>query len=280
MKSAALAFRIANVSMALAIVATLGTLFLSSLGCSAPTEPANALDRDDSLAIRAILGANRHTWPTEYWRIGRNSSGRATSLQFNGYGLDTIPAAIGNLFALTELNLSDNKLRALPHEMDALTELTDLRLNHNQLVKLPDGIRLPKLTHLDISANHLTALPTNVDVTQVSILQLDSNRIQSLPPDFRFLTALSVFGIRDNLLDSLPADFSGVTHPALRRLDVSGNRLVSLPAGFPTLALEWVDVGRNRICFPNPAQPDSAHGAMAQWLDGLDRDWRTTQQCP
>ena len=280
MKNASLLLRIANAVLALAIVASLGALFLSSLACSAPTQPNTALDHDDSLAIKAIFLANRRPWPTETWRIERNSSGHATGLQLFGLSFDTIPADIRGLLDLERLDVSDNRLRSLPKELEALTSLIELNATRNKLTRLPDGLRLPHLDRLFLGQNQLTQLPTNVEVLNITTLVLDSNRIQSLPPDLKYLEYLNVLSVRNNFLDSLPADFGSDTHPYLKRLDVSGNNLVSLPAGITGFHLDYLDVGRNRICFPNPAQPDSSNGFMAQWLDSVDRDWRTSQQCP
>lgn len=48
--------------------------------------------------------------------------------------------AIGRLSALTELDVSDNKLEHLPDEIGGLVSLTDLHLSVNHIDHLPDSI--------------------------------------------------------------------------------------------------------------------------------------------
>jgi Leucine-rich repeat (LRR) protein len=82
----------------------------------------------------------------------------------------------------------------------------------------------------------------------------------------------------DNRLESLPSPIDELA--ALKWLDVSKNDLASLPQGFTQLHLDFLEVGNNRLCFGKTAEPDSAMAELSQWLDGTDRDWRTTQTCP
>ncbi|MDB5049448.1 MAG: leucine-rich repeat-containing protein [Fibrobacteres bacterium] len=278
LKSCLSAVKIANALMSLVIASVFGVLLLASLNCSAPLEPApgTALLPEDSLAIASILKANKQPWPKTLVP-GRNASGRATSLNLSFFGLDTIPPSIGDLTALTGLDLGNNRIHSLPQEVEALTELTYLNLGNNQLASLPDGFRIAHLYYIDLTRNRISALPTNVDVTGLTVLLLDSNLIHSLPPDFKYLQALTTLGLSGNLLDSLPSDINVLG--ALKRLNVSGNALQTLPPGLMDLQFDYLNVGSNRICFSDATHPDSSDGAMALWLDGVDRDWRATQKC-
>ena len=66
----------------------------------------------------------------------------------------SIPTELGNLTALTELNLSDNDLTgSIPSQLGKLIALTDLRLNHNSLTgSIPTEL------------GNLTALTTILDL--------------------------------------------------------------------------------------------------------------------
>jgi Leucine-rich repeat (LRR) protein len=269
----------ANWLMALAIAALGGTLFFSSLACYSPMEPLVGLDERDSLAVLAILQANGKSWPKGYFAEGRDSSGHLTSLSLYNMGLDTLPPAIGDLIFLTHLNLSYNRLERLPREIEALTALTELDLRRNRIVSLPDGFTFAHLRWLDLSSNAISVLPRNVDVTGLEGLLLDSNRITELPPDFRYLGRLEALSLSGNLLDSLPADFGPENHPKLKRLNVAGNRLRTLPVSMKGFTLDYLDLANNRLCWTGNAEADSAMRTLEAWMDSTDRDWRLDQNC-
>ena len=58
----------------------------------------------------------------------------------NDNKLTSVPAEIGQLTALRELNLNNNKLTSVPAEIGQLTSLTVLYINGNQLTSLPAEI--------------------------------------------------------------------------------------------------------------------------------------------
>lgn len=270
-----------NWLMALAIAAAGGALFLSSLAChGVPTQPVTGLDRDDSLAVLAILKANGKAWPASGAPVTRDAYGHVDYLGLYDMGLTNIPPDIGKLIYLTEIDLSGNHLRKLPQEFEELTNLVRLNLSRNEFDSLPDGFTLGKLQELRLSHNRLTALPRNVDVTEIRTLELDSNRIRSLPPDFRYLGQLANFSIQWNLLDSLPETFGPAAHPGLKRLIVADNNLTSLPSAMKDFSLDYLNLARNRLCLPDTAKADSAQRVLIDWMDASDRDWRATQRCP
>lgn len=44
--------------------------------------------------------------------------------------------------------------------------------------------------------------------------------------------------------------------------------------------MEGLALGNNRLCAIDSTGPEPIPEAMKRWLDGMDRDWRTTQRCP
>ena len=74
--------------------------------------------------------------------------------------LTSLPAEIGQLTALRELNLEGNPLTSVPAEIGQLTSLRELNLNGNELTSLPAEIgQLTSLTDLYLRENQLTSVP-------------------------------------------------------------------------------------------------------------------------
>ena len=73
-----------------------------------------------------------------------------TVLTLRGHDqLTSLPAEIGQLASLVELDLGGNQLTSLPAEIGQLTSLTELDLYNNQLTSLPAEIgQLTSLTEL------------------------------------------------------------------------------------------------------------------------------------
>ncbi len=94
--------------------------------------------------------------------VTTDSDGRVTALALNDNGLDgTLPASLGNLSELEQLDLRDNDLSgALPSELGNLTNLTSLLLNESRALTgpLPDGLReLSDLETVNIEDTELCA---------------------------------------------------------------------------------------------------------------------------
>ena len=128
----------------------------------------------DKAALTALYnatdGANWTTntnWTTDQvlssWHgVTTNSDGRVTAVALNSNGLDgTLPAALGDLSELEQLDLRDNALSGeLPEELDDLTSLTSLLLNESRALTgpLPDGLReLSDLETVNIEDTELCA---------------------------------------------------------------------------------------------------------------------------
>ncbi|MCY7391975.1 MAG: GTP-binding protein, partial [Leptolyngbyaceae cyanobacterium CAN_BIN12] len=77
-----------------------------------------------------------------------------------GNQISQIPAVIGNLTNLTELDLSSNQISEIPAVIGNLTNLTQLSLSSNQISEIPACLEaLPKLTRLDLRRNPLPISP-------------------------------------------------------------------------------------------------------------------------
>ena len=89
------------------------------------------------------------------WEGVTMENGRVVKLVLQEFGLTgAVPAEIGRLSALRQLNLSNNQLTSVPAEIGQLTSLEWLYLNDNQLTSLPATIRELRAEgcHVDLDA--------------------------------------------------------------------------------------------------------------------------------
>ena len=151
-----------------------GIILLVVLLCLAPGVQAQDGVATDKAALTALYnatdGANwtpNTNWTTDEplssWHgVTTNSDGRVTALALNNNGLDgTLPAELGDLSALEQLDLQNNALSgALPDELANLTNLTSLLFNESRALTgpLPDGLReLSGLETVNIEKTELCA---------------------------------------------------------------------------------------------------------------------------
>jgi hypothetical protein len=162
--------------------------------------------------------------------------------------LSYLPASIGCLTALTELNLAYNHLSQLPDSIKCLTALKKLDLAGNNLSELPEGMRwLTMLTELKLNTNQLNRLPVFIiDLTALKVLHLSNNRLSQLPAPIGGLTALTVLHLSSNFFSELPDSVWGLT--ALTELRLSNNKLIQLPDSIGRLtALTQLHLARNQL---------------------------------
>ena len=160
--------------------------------------------------------------------IDAKRNGRA-ELSLAELGLSSIPEQIGNLTALTSLDLRGNPLTELPERIGDLTALTFLNLSHNQLTTLPESIGgLTALTFLYLIGNQLTTLPESIGgLNALTDLYLSDNRLTTLPESIGGLNALRGLYLGGNQLTTLPESIGGLN--ALTRLDLDNNPLTPSP---------------------------------------------------
>jgi leucine-rich repeat protein SHOC2 len=101
-------------------------------------------DGDDARVLRtwrAMCPELQERWPEdeqpEDWRGVGMENGRVVELVLQGFGLSgAVPAEVGRLSALRELNLGGNWLTSLPAEIGQLTSLERLWLETNKLTSV------------------------------------------------------------------------------------------------------------------------------------------------
>lgn len=163
-----------------------------------------------------------------------------------------VPEAACQLVSLEGLSLYHNCLRCLNPALGNLTALTYLNLSRNQLSSLPPYICQLPLRVLIVSNNKLGALPPDIS-TLGSLRQLDvsSNELQSLPVELCSLRNLRDLNVRRNQLSTLPDELGDLP---LVRLDFSCNRVSRIPVSFCRLRhLQVILLDSNPLQSP-PAQ--------------------------
>jgi leucine-rich repeat protein SHOC2 len=170
---------------------------------------------------RAMCPELQERWPEaarpEHWEGVTMENGRVVQLKLEEFGLTgAVPAEIGRLSALRELDLDGNELTSVPAEIGQLTSLEKLYLGDNQLTSLPAEIgQLTALEELYLEGNQLTSLPAEIgQLASLESLTLDHNQLTSLPAEIGQLASLKHLYLGDNQLTSVPA--------AIRELRAAG----------------------------------------------------------
>jgi len=107
---------------------------------------------------RAMCPELQERWPEaaqpEDWDGVTMENGRVVKLSLEAFGLTgAVPAEIGRLSALRQLNLGLNQLTSVPAEIGQLTSLESLFLSENQVTSLP-----AEMGQLGFSGEHLWGL--------------------------------------------------------------------------------------------------------------------------
>jgi leucine-rich repeat protein SHOC2 len=224
---------------------------------------------------RAMCPELQERWPEaarpEHWEGVTMENGRVVQLKLEEFGLTgAVPAEIGRLSALRELDLDGNELTSVPAEIGQLTSLEKLYLGDNQLTSLPAEIgQLTALEELYLEGNQLTSLPA--EIGQLASLEIvgppresaderaggdraahvagevasRGNRLTSVPAKIGQLTLLKELYLCNNELTSLPAEIGQLT--ALEELRLGGNLLTSVPAEIGQLtSLKMLDLNNNQ----------------------------------
>jgi leucine-rich repeat protein SHOC2 len=118
---------------------------LRAAGCVVNLDDGVTTDDGDDARVlrtwRAMCPELQERWPEdeqpEDWRGVGMENGRVVELVLQGFGLSgAVPAEVGRLSALRELNLGGNWLTSLPAEIGQLTSLERLWLETNKLTRV------------------------------------------------------------------------------------------------------------------------------------------------
>ena len=140
-------------------------------GASNDVKPTPAdLDRSILLEWRAGSPQLQRVWgdanaPVSAWEgVKVGAEGRVVKIELHAKDLTgVVPAALGGLAALTDLDLFANQLTSVTAELGNFTALKKPNLGDNRLGSVPAVLgRLTLLKRLDLGSNQLTSVPAEL----------------------------------------------------------------------------------------------------------------------
>lgn len=179
----------------------------------------------------------------------QNSTGRKATAQ-----------KLENAKKLGVLSLSEHDLETIPSQVFSaeMKRLRTLDLSKNKLKSLRSVGQLKELKSLNVDDNELTSTALNevAGCTKLQSLSADRNSLGRGPATqlpLRLPTSLKSLSLATNSLSAVPSVILAASFSKLERLDLSGNRITSIPAGIALLVnLNEVILDKNQIALIGP----------------------------
>ena len=202
------------------------------------------------------------------------TDGDVTRLNLNFLNLTGhLPSSLGNLKALTYLDLGNNQLiGSIPSELGQLSNLQQLLFNINQLSgPIPSELgQLTNLTYLRLNSNNLTAeIPSELgQLNNLIELSLYQNQLDSLiPPELGQLQNLTNLYLQScQLTGPIPSELGQLSN--LRNLSLNNNQLTStIPAELGQLSnLNYLQLHSNQLSGTIPPELGQLNSLTSLWL--------------
>eukprot|EP01087_Luapelamoeba_hula_P009276 TRINITY_DN2387_c0_g1_i3.p1 TRINITY_DN2387_c0_g1~~TRINITY_DN2387_c0_g1_i3.p1 ORF type:complete len:884 (+),score=128.56 TRINITY_DN2387_c0_g1_i3:162-2813(+) len=181
--------------------------------------------------------------PPELWTIEALSELNLTSNK-----IKEVPADISRLYNLHSLLLGDNQLVAVPEEIVYIEALEVLHLFFNQLSSFPENLNsLFNLRVLFLGYNRLAAVPDLSPLTALEELLLSSNPLgEGLHPSVWDLNTLRQLYLHNTNLNIVPEEISNLTNMSI--LDLSGNSIAEIPSNITACeCLSRINLAHNKL---------------------------------
>eukprot|EP00906_Rhabdomonas_costata_P034891 RCo049065 len=262
----------------------------------APAAPAEPEDEDKVLEV---IQADSESVNLCFLRVARMQTfqlhrlTRCTSLSLHRnllHRLEEFPPA---LHRLTDLDLSDNKIKRLPPPVLAplvaltkldcsynniraidgvhtLTELRELYLQSNKITSIEGLSTLVNLNLLELGCNRIREICNLQPLTQLQTLFLGKNKIAKIQ-GLDTLTQLRVLSLQCNRLTTIE-NLSALT--SLTELYLSENGIAEMTDLNPLVNLRLLDLSSNRIEVIRTETIQALRGLQEFWFnDNKVRSW-------
>ena len=133
--------------------------------------------------------------------------------------------------ALTELNFFNNQIRKLPASIGELSCLEEVNFSSNKLMMTADAMFASWATVkvLNMYENNLVRFGSLAPLVALEELRLNGNNLEEMPTLGKSHPELSIIEIHKNRVAKISDDYFTST-PALTRLSIWGNQLESFPS--------------------------------------------------
>ncbi|KAF2819014.1 L domain-like protein [Ophiobolus disseminans] len=160
----------------------------------------------------------------------------------------TVFDIVSEMKTLRELKLAENDLAgALPGSVGNMSTLEVLEIQGNKFTSLPDEVRqLSSLRLLNVSSNQLSSIPMGLFETSLVELVANKNRVEGAFFTIESIPHLQELNISNNSLKAL-CEGEFINMPALKSLNISTNRLVSMPNVESWANLQTLVVAENKL---------------------------------
>lgn len=215
----------------------LSALRLAHRGCDVetPFSPLTPVKTSEfeNFKTKMVITSKKH------YPLSKNFPYYLEHLQTSYCGLVQVDMRMLCLKNLKKLDLSHNRIKKLPATIGDLIHLQELNLNDNHLesfsVALCQSTLKKSLRSLDLSKNKIKALPAQFcQLRELTDLKLDDNELIEFPMKIGQLTNLRFLSAARNKLPFLPSEFKNLS---LEYLDLFGNTFEQ-PKALPVIMLQ------------------------------------------
>ena len=171
-----------------------------------------------------------------------------TDLNLSNNKVRRVPESIGRFESLKKLSFNNNQVEYVSNKLSSLRSLEEIHFYKNKLQSIPEPVySLPKLKVIDLYFNEIEKADVRLNqMKSLEVLYLSNNRIVSLPDNLGQMEQLRELYLHNNRLINLPPTIG--TLPALTVLRVNDNSLLEFPPFlFQLEKLENLDISHNEM---------------------------------
>lgn len=194
--------------------------------------------------------------------------------------LEEVPLALGDMHALTELDLGDNRIRLTEQTstmLSGLTSLQKLTLGNNTLNITPDVSQMTDLRHLDLRNAGISTWPRGLHELQaLEQVHLENNEIETIPD--AVIAPTDVLMARTKRVNDVTTVHNNpLLEPTLQKVREYGERL-------RREGLELTDTSNGFVNEALRLRPDNAlqslesYTRMSYWTRDLSYDESVSKQ--